>query len=115
MPIVRINGDRLTTWTAFHDTFAAAFGFPSHYGRNLDAWIDLMTWLDDGSPDVSVHASASDPMVIHVDNVDAMPAEIYEALVDCTAFVNWRRLEAGDPAVLLLAFHKSQSTNVKAT
>ena len=107
MPIVRINADRLTTWSSFHDTFAEVFGFPSYYGRNMDAWIDLMTDLEEGAADGKAHASATDPMVIRVDNVDSMPAEIYQALVDCTAFVNWRRLETGDPAMLILAFHKS--------
>jgi hypothetical protein len=107
MPIVRINADRLTTWSSFHDTFAEAFGFPSYYGRNMNAWIDLMTDLEGGTSDVKVHASPTDPTVIRVDNVDAMPAEIFQALVECAAFVNWRRLETGDPAMLILAFHKS--------
>jgi len=31
--------------------------------------------------------------------------DIYEALFDCAAFVNWRRVEAGQPAILLLSFH----------
>ncbi len=30
--------------------------------------------------------------------------EIYNALIDCAAFVNWRRLQRGDLPVLALAY-----------
>jgi hypothetical protein len=30
--------------------------------------------------------------------------EIYEALVDCAAFVNWRRIEVGDGPILALSY-----------
>jgi hypothetical protein len=30
--------------------------------------------------------------------------EIYEALIDSAAFVNWRRIERGDPPVLALSY-----------
>lgn len=29
----------------------------------------------------------------------------YLALIECTAFVNWRRLEIGEPPILMLAFN----------
>jgi RNAse (barnase) inhibitor barstar len=28
---------------SFHEAFASALGFPSWYGRNMDAWIDCMS------------------------------------------------------------------------
>jgi hypothetical protein len=31
--------------------------------------------------------------------------EVYDALVECSAFVNWRRIEKGEPAVLGLSFY----------
>jgi len=31
--------------------------------------------------------------------------EQYSAVIECAAFVNWRRLEMGDPSVLALNFH----------
>ena len=45
--IVTIDADRLSDWAGFHDAFAAAFGFPGWYGRNLNAWIDLFTHMDE--------------------------------------------------------------------
>jgi hypothetical protein len=88
--------------------FAQSFGFPRFYGRNMDAWIDCMTELDD--PDAgmtSVHGSASDPLILLLDNVDSMPAEILQAMVECAAFFNWRRIDADEPAMLILAFQKA--------
>lgn len=109
MPIVRLDAAQLRDWDCFHDVFAATFGFPDFYGRNMNAWIDCMTSLD--SPEdgmTSVHGSESDPLVLHLDNAHAIPKEIFDALVECAAFVNWRRLESGAPAILMLAFHRAE-------
>jgi hypothetical protein len=32
--------------------------------------------------------------------------EQYNAVIECSAFVNWRRLEVGDPSVLALSFRE---------
>ena len=108
MPLVRLDGAQLRDRDSFHSVFAATFGFPGFYGRNMDAWIDCMTSLD--APDdgmTSIHGSASDPVVLQVDNADAVPEELFDNLVECAAFVNMRRLEVGEPAILMLAFHRS--------
>jgi hypothetical protein len=108
MPLIRINAAEIRDWATFHDGFAKWFGFPDFYGRNMNAWIDCMTYLDDpGAGMTTIHGSTSDPVVLCLDNVNAMPNAIFEALVECAAFVNWRRIETGDPAILLLAFHKT--------
>ena len=36
--------------------------------------------------------------------VPARCPEIYEALIDSAAFVNWRRIELGDPPILALSY-----------
>ena len=42
---------------SFHDEFARVFGFPSFYGRNMNAWIDCMTSLDEPEDGMtSIHA-----------------------------------------------------------
>jgi hypothetical protein len=107
MPLVPIDASEILDWETFHDVFAEAFGFPAFYGRNMNAWIDCMGDLDDpGAGMTKVHGSAADPVVVRLDNIDRMPGEIYQALVASAAFVNWHRTEAGDPAILVLAFHK---------
>jgi hypothetical protein len=108
MPVIRLDAARFRDWDSFHSVFASTLGFPAFYGRNMDAWIDCMTSLD--APEggmTAVYGSASDPVVLQVDHADAVPKEIFEALVECAAFVNWRRLEAGKPAILMLAFDRA--------
>jgi len=44
--VVEIDTRRITDWASFHDVFAEVFGFPGFYGRDMDAWIDCLTYLD---------------------------------------------------------------------
>lgn len=109
MPLVRIDGRQLRDWDSFHDTFADTFGFPPFYGRNMDAWIDCMTWLDDPSSEMTeIHGSQNDPVVLQIDQIDSVPDEIYSALVDCTAFVNHRRIEQGESAIVTLSYFRNR-------
>lgn len=109
MPTVRLDAAPIRDWDSFHSIFASTFGFPVFYGRNMDAWIDCMTSLDAPAEGMtSIHGSAFDPVVLQVDNIDAVPKEIVDALVESVAFVNWRRMEVGEPAVLMLAFNRTK-------
>ena len=38
---------QINDWDTFQDTFAQALGFPGFYGRNMDAWIDCLTYADE--------------------------------------------------------------------
>lgn len=106
---VLIDADRISDWGSFHDTFAETLGFPGFYGRNLDAWVDCMTYLDD--PDAgmtSTHVARGDVIVLCVSGAEAFKKrcpEIYDALVECSAFVNYRRIDKDEPAVLALSFN----------
>ncbi|MFN7542324.1 MAG: barstar family protein [Acidobacteriota bacterium] len=35
--VIKIPVDGITDWRTFHDVFQRTFGFPSFYGRNMDA------------------------------------------------------------------------------
>ena len=108
MPLVRIDARLIHDQNSFHDVFAAALGFPDFYGRNMDAWIDCMTYLDEPQAGMtSLHGTASDPVVVHLDGINAVPKEIYDDLVECAALVNWRLVAMGEPAILILAFDRS--------
>ena len=105
--VVPIDADRLSDWAGFHDAFAAAFGFPDWYGRNLDAWIDLFTYMDDDQATTGTFVAPGETVTILVDKAARLRAaapEVYAALVECAAFVNWRRIERGGTAYLCLAF-----------
>jgi hypothetical protein len=110
MQLVRLDTRRIADWDSFHNVFAETFGFPSFYGRNMNAWIDCMTSLDDpGAGMTAVHAPPGGVLVLELEQVDDFAhrcPEQYAAVIECTAFVNWRRIELGEPAVLALSFCK---------
>ncbi len=107
--IVEIDCRRITTWDTFHDVFAEAFGFPSFYGRNMDAWADCMSDLDDPGTGMSrIHVAVGGSVVLrllHVQDFRRRCREQYDALMECSAFVNWRRVERGREAIIALAFY----------
>jgi hypothetical protein len=99
---------RITNWDSFHSVFAETFGFPDFYGRNMNAWIDCMTCLDapaDGM--TTVHAPAGHVLVLQLEHAKDFALRCpdqYAAIVECSAFVNWRRMELGHEPVLALSF-----------
>lgn len=109
--VCKIDTRQIRDWDSFHDVFARELGFPGFYGRNMNAWIDCMTSLDEpGDGMTSVHALKNGTLTLHLDHLGDFAnrcPDIYEALVDCSAFVNFRRMESGDQPVLVLAYHRS--------
>src|SRR5262245_40122190 len=107
--LVIINGAAIRDWASFHDVFAAALGFPAFYRRNMNAWIDCLPSAADADAGmVAVPVPAGAVLTIQIDNVSEFAAtcpEQYGAVVECTAFVNWRRLERGYGPVLALSFN----------
>ncbi|MGI9390365.1 MAG: barstar family protein [Boseongicola sp.] len=108
--VVEIDGSAISTWQEFHDVFAKQLGFPDFYGRNMNAWIDCMTSLDcpeDGL--TNIHAPSGGVLTLLISNAKKLrneAGEIWEALNECAAFVNWRKIEVGERAVLSLAYYK---------
>ncbi len=89
---------RIVDWASFHSVFADLFGFPQFYGANMDAWIDCLTDLDEESGMTAITVMKGGCVVIQIENVADFRVrcpEQYDALVECTAFVNYRRVEMG--------------------
>ena len=109
--VVSIPTKRILDWETFHDIFAEKLGFPNFYGRNMNAWIGCMTYLDDPSASMTaIHVPRGSVLTLQLEDVDEFLArcpEHYAAIVESCAFVNWRRLERREPAVLALSFHQS--------
>jgi hypothetical protein len=87
---------QIKDWASFHDIFAATPGFPSFYGRNMDAWIDCLTYRDEDDGMASVVVPAGDVLTLQLDEGRSFAQrcpEQYAALIECAAFVNWRRIE----------------------
>jgi hypothetical protein len=110
MAVVRLDCSRITDRESFHSVFAELFGFPAFYGRNMNAWIDCMSWLDEsGSEMTKITAPPGGVVTLQLDGVDEFAVrcpDLFAGLVDCAAFVNWRRSSRGEPAVLALAYYK---------
>jgi RNAse (barnase) inhibitor barstar len=107
MTILRIDTSHITDWNSFHDVFAEAFSFPDFYGRNMNAWIDCLTDFDGSMTSISLPPGGV--LTFQLDDVDGFAArcpEQYAAVVECAAFVNWRRVQCGEPSVLALSFHR---------
>ena len=111
MTLVRLDTNRITDDESFHSVFADVFGFPEFYGRNLNAWIDCLTSLDDPEAGMTaVHAPPGGVLVLELEHVTEFAGRCprqYQYIVECAAFVNWRKIAIGDSAVLALSFHKS--------
>jgi hypothetical protein len=105
---VSVDCARIHDWETFHNEFANTFGFPDFYGRNMNAWIDCMTSLDQPEDGMtSIHAEPGKTLTLQLENVAPFREnhpELYAAIIECAAFVNWRRLEVGEPAVLSISF-----------
>lgn len=103
--IVTVDCRFIRDYPSFHSVFAAAFGFPAFYGRNLDAWIDCMSNLD--SDFSRVRTNSGGVVVLQLLNAEDLRArlpDLFSALLDCAAFVNARRLEKNESAILALAW-----------
>jgi len=107
-PIVKIDTRQIRDWPTFHDVFTAAMGFPPFYGRNMNAWIDCMTSLDTPADAMtSIHAPPGGVLVLQLEHIDDFAArcpDLYAALIQDAAFVNWRRIDIGQEPVLALSF-----------
>ncbi|MDP8909736.1 MAG: barstar family protein [Chloroflexota bacterium] len=98
---------QITDWESFHDTFAA-FGFPDFYGRNIDAWIDCLTYRDENDGMASVVVEPGDVLTLQLDEGRAFAQRCpdqYAAVIEGAAFVNWRRIEMGERPILALSFY----------
>jgi Barstar (barnase inhibitor) len=107
---VSLDCDAIRDWPSFHNEFAWVFAFPSFYGKNMNAWVDCLTSLDAPEDGMSgIHCARGSVLTLELGNVksfkDRCPAQ-YNALIECAAFVNWRRIEGGSSSVLALSFYQ---------
>lgn len=104
--VVTIPTAKITDWDTFHSVFQEALGFPGFYGRNMNAWIDCMTYLDEPSCGMtSVSVAEGELVALQINDAPDFQRrcpEQYEALIECASFVNFRRAELGQKPVLTL-------------
>jgi hypothetical protein len=102
--LVKIPVEKISDWPSFHQVFQEVLGFPAFYGRNMNAWIDCLTSVDSPGQGMSaVTVSPGGILILKIDNpfdFRRRCPEQYEALIECSAFVNFRREEAGEAPVI---------------
>lgn len=105
--LIRIDARRLTDTASLHGALSEAFGFAESYGKNLDALVDCLTGLDNPKTALSrIQVFPGQTILLaldHYDSKDKSAAQV-KTLTDVVAFVNWRRLEKGQPPVLAMAY-----------
>ena len=102
MAIVRLNTEQITDWASFHQVCKEAFGFPDFYGANMNAWIDCLTYMTEGDGMTRFVLSEDEMLYIEMtdsENLKLRLPEIFNALIDCSIFVNNRYFE---PKIALL-------------
>lgn len=107
MATARLNTKSISDWQSFHKVCRETFGFPDFYGMNMNAWIDCLTYLDEGDGMSHFHLAEGEMLHIEVSATKSFNSrlpEIFDALVECSAFVNQRYIEAGKSPVLSLIF-----------
>lgn len=105
--LIRIDARKLTDPVGLHSALGEAFGFIEGYGKNLDALVDCLTSLDNPKAALSrVQVFPGHMILLALEHYDGNPkvANQVKSLTDVVAFVNWRRLEKGQPPVLALAY-----------
>jgi hypothetical protein len=107
MARVRLNTEAISDWASFHEECARALGFPDFYGRNMNAWIDCLSYLRDGPREnlSGVRLGPGEVLELELPGAEALRArapEVVEALYDCAAFVNRRYVDGGDPPAIAL-------------
>jgi len=104
---IRLETKDIVDWPSFHEVCRSTFGFPDFYGRNMDAWIDCLTYLRNGDGMSRFHLAPAERLHIEVVNgkkfQKRMP-RIAEKLEKCSAIVNKRQVEMGQEPVLSLEY-----------
>jgi hypothetical protein len=111
VPVVSIPTKTIFDWDSLYEVFLEIFRFP--YGlRGMDGWIDYMSSADDPEDGViptELIAGPGDVLTLQIEDAGDFASrcpEQYEALIDCSAFVNWRRIEIGERPIIALSFIK---------
>ncbi len=90
MKVVDIDITGIKNRKSFHDTFSSLFDFPDYYRMNMDDLVNEPTLLDFGD----------------CRNMNPAQLEIADSVLDCAAFVNFRKVERGSQPQLLVSLFK---------
>ncbi|MFL5575804.1 MAG: barstar family protein [Gemmatimonadaceae bacterium] len=105
---VALTSALIYDWRSFHRESQRSLGFPADYAGDMDAWVDCLVSLrDEENRRVGVHLAPDEMLQIELAEIEAVRERvpgILETLVDATAEVNRRFVEAGQPPAVTLIF-----------
>jgi hypothetical protein len=102
-PYARVDVSNVGGWTELDRRWAAALGFPSWYGHNRDAWLDIMSSLDEIGM-TSRPFEGKGPIVIEVHGAEGLPPEVLHELIALTSAANVRYQHSLSGRELALVF-----------
>ena len=106
MAEVRFESFRVQDWISFHEYCEEVFGFPDFYGKNMDAWIDCMSSLEEEG--MTKFLIRPDEMLqiefTRAEEFRTRLPQMFGAFVDCSAFVNQQYIESGRGPALSIVF-----------
>jgi RNAse (barnase) inhibitor barstar len=105
MPVVSIDCERIADWASFHSVCKEAFGFPDFYGENLDAFVDCLTYIDEG--DGMSNIVLRDGEVLRIDLLSSndlftRSPEILDGLTNAVESINKRFVEDAKSEKIIL-------------
>jgi hypothetical protein len=96
---VKIDFGKIKDWEIFHEVFAEIMGFPDFYGKNNNAWIDCMSYIDDkeaGMSKIIVDPGENlDIVVSGTEKANESASEVFSGFMVLVADVNQRFIESG--------------------
>lgn len=105
MPTAVIDGTAIRDWESFHDECARKLGFPGFYGRNLNAFVDCLNYLEQDVGMTRFVLKPGETLDVRITNsadLQSVAPDILQALRDSIGYVNRNYDERGLPALVRL-------------
>ncbi len=103
--IVKVPLCQITDSESFHDVFSRVLGFPSYYGRNMDAWVDSVSDLDSKAARLPLGKKGVLTLALEgAGDFRSGHPELWDDLIDSTSDVNFRRIVHGEAPLVALAY-----------
>src|SRR5215469_11650280 len=105
MTVATRPGAEIRDWDSFHTVSARELGFPAFYGRNMNAFVDCLTYLDqaDGMSRFSLlPGEILELRVVDSATFRQSAPEVAAAFVDAITSINRRYSDRGKAEVIRL-------------
>jgi RNAse (barnase) inhibitor barstar len=105
MAIAPLSGTEICEWGSFHDACARELGFPPLYGRNMNAFIDCLSYLDQNDKMSRFALVPGEVLELRLNDSNQLQniaPDVLRALVDSVGSMNQRYPERGKPLLVTL-------------